>query len=152
MKYLIFGLYGALLVGCGAQQDPAGGSGGDFDCRSPDNDGVRFVEPLDGSTVPASFSVAMAAGELDVQPSGTMIPGTGHMHILVDVPFLEGGVVIPADEQHRHYGDGSLTAALELPAGEHLLRLQFADGAHRAYSGAGCQDQLGISVEERVQP
>jgi hypothetical protein len=148
MKYLLFGLYGVLLVGCGAQQEALG----EFDCRAPDNDGVRFVEPLDGAAVPASFSAVMSAGELEVQPAGTMTPGTGHMHILVDAQLLGAGEVIPGDEQHRHYGDGSLTAALELPPGEHVLRLQFADGAHRAYAGAGCHDEIRVSVEETARP
>lgn len=148
MKYLLFGLYGALLVGCGAQQEALG----EFDCRAPDNDGVRFVEPLDGAVVPASFSAVMTAGELEVQPAGTMTPGAGHMHILVDAPFLGAGELIPKDEQHRHYGDGSLTADLELAAGEHLLRLQFADAAHRAYGGAGCEDEIRVSVEETARP
>ena len=148
MKYLIFGLYGALLMGCDAQQEATG----EFECRTSDDSGVRITEPLDAGTVPVSFTVVMSAGDLEVQPAGTMTPGTGHMHILVDAPFLAAGEVIPKDEQHRHYGDGSLTAKLELPAGEHVLRLQFADGAHRAYSGAGCQDQIGISVEETAQP
>ncbi len=148
MKYLIFGLYGVLLVGCGAQQEAFG----EFDCRVPDNDGSHFVEPLDGSKLPGSFSVVMSAGELEVQPAGTMTPGTGHMHILVDAPLLGPGEVIPADEQHRHYGDGSLTAALELPKGEYVLRLQFGDGAHRAYRGAGCHDEIRFSVEETARP
>ncbi len=148
MKYLIFWLYGALLVGCGAQQ----GSSGEFECRATDGDGVRFVEPLDGSTVPGSFTIVMSAGDLEVQPAGTMTPGTGHMHILVDAPLLGPGEVIPADEQHHHYGDGSLTAALELSPGDHTLGLQFADGAHRAYTGAGCSDEIRVSVEERARP
>lgn len=145
MKYGIFGLCGALLLGCSAQEGVPEAAG-EFACPVADSDGVGLVEPTDGSAVGAEFVVLMDAGALVVEPAGTMTPGTAHMHLLVDVPFVPAGQVIPADQQHRHYGDGSLTATLSLEPGEHVLRLLAADGAHRAYGGDGCRDEISLIV------
>ena len=43
------------------------------------------------------------------------------MHILVDADFVPAGEVIAKDEQHLHYGDGSLETELTLTPGEHVL-------------------------------
>lgn len=113
------------------------------------NISVHFVTPEDGATVTSPFEVEMAAEGVDVVPAGTMEEGTGHMHILVDVPFVMPGNVIPSDEQHIHYGDGSTTATLDLEPGEHVLRLQLADGAHMAFEGEEYRDVIRVEVEGR---
>lgn len=110
---------------------------------------VHFVSPEDGAMVTSPFEVEMAAEGVEVVPAGTMKEGTGHMHILVDTPFVLPGNVIPSDDQHLHYGDGSTTATLDLPAGEHVLRLQFADGAHKAFEGGHYRDVIVVNVEGR---
>jgi hypothetical protein len=55
--------------------------------------------------------------------------------------------VIPNDETHRHFGDGSTEADLELSPGRHTLCLQAADGAHIALEGAGMTHQINVTVE-----
>ena len=116
-----------------------------------DAQSVAFFEPLDGATVSSPVQVVMAATGLVVEPSGELNDGAGHFHILVDTPFVEAGVVIPTDEQHLHYGKGQTTASVELPAGEHTLRLQFADGAHTALEGDAYRDTITVIVEEGAQ-
>ncbi|MCE7987774.1 MAG: DUF4399 domain-containing protein [Caldilinea sp. CFX5] len=108
---------------------------------------VRFVTPLDGATVPAQFAVAMAATGLTVEPAGEIKGGAGHFHILVDTDFVEAGEVIINDAQHLHYGKGQYTTTLELPPGEHTLRLQFANGAHIALDGAAYRDEITVTVK-----
>jgi hypothetical protein len=70
------------------------------------------------------------------------------MHILVDADFVPPGEVLIFDEQHLHFGQGQLTTTLALDPGEHVLRLQFANGAHIALDGEQYQDTITVTVEE----
>ena len=112
---------------------------------------VAFFNPLDGATVSSPFEVVMAATGLVVEPSGEVIEGAGHFHILVDTDFVPAKNVIPTDEQHLHYGKGQTTVSLELSPGEHTLRLQFADGAHTALEGEQFQDAITVIVAESAE-
>ena len=107
-----------------------------------------FRQPTTAAIVPPTFVVKMGAVGLTVDPSGEVVPGSGHMHILVDTDFIPAGEVIPTDEQHLHFGDGSLEAELTLTPGEHTLHLQFADGAHTALEGDEYRDTIIVFVEE----
>lgn len=109
---------------------------------------VFFRQPTDNAVVPETFVVKMGAEGLTVEPSGEVNPNAGHMHVLVDTDFVPVGEVIPSDEQHLHFGDGSQEAELTLPPGEHILRLQFADGAHTALEGDTFRDEIIVTVEE----
>ncbi len=109
---------------------------------------VAFFDPLDGATVSSPFEVVLAATGLVVEPSGEINDGAGHFHILVDTDFVAAGEVIPTDDQHLHYGKGQTTVSLELPPGEHTLRLQFADGTHTALEGEQFRDTITVIVEE----
>lgn len=153
-----------LLAGCGQEQeaDEAGettaapaeapsadaGNGEKAPAETAEPEiSVHFVSPEDGAQVTSPFKVEMAAEGVDVVPAGEVEEGTGHMHILVDAPFVMPGEVIPSDEQHLHYGDGSTTATLDLEAGDHVLRLQFADGAHKALEGNEYRDVIQVDVQ-----
>jgi hypothetical protein len=107
---------------------------------------IQFVQPQDGQEVGTTFTVVFQAVNLTVEPAGEIREGAGHFHVLIDVPFVAGGEVIPTDENHRHFGDGSLSTELSLEPGTYTLRLQFADGAHQAYAGAAYQDEITIMV------
>ena len=109
---------------------------------------VFFRQPTNNAIVPPTFVVKMGAVGVTVDPSGEPIPGSGHMHILVDTDFIPDGEIIPTDERHLHYGDGSLEAELTLSPGEHTLHLQFADGLHTALEGDQYRDTLVVFVEE----
>lgn len=107
---------------------------------------VGFAQPLDGATVPPTFGVVMYATGLIPEPAGDISAGAGHFHILVDTDFIPAGEVIPKDEQHLHFGDGQLETELTLPPGDHILRLQFADGAHVALEGNRYRDEIRLTV------
>jgi len=109
---------------------------------------VRFTSPLDGAIVPPSFELSMAAAGLLVEPAGEVVEGAGHLHILVNTDFVPAGEVIISDEQHLHFGAGQLETTLDLPPGEHLLRLQLANGAHIALDGDQYRDEITVIVEE----
>jgi hypothetical protein len=110
--------------------------------------GVRFVTPVNGATVAPTFTVEMAATGLTVEPAGEIHEGAGHMHILVDTDFTPPGEVILTDDQHLHFGKGQLTTTLTLDPGVHVLRLQFANGAHIALDGEEYQDEITVTVAE----
>ncbi|MCY3900371.1 MAG: DUF4399 domain-containing protein, partial [Caldilineaceae bacterium] len=109
---------------------------------------VFFRQPTTAAIVPPTFVVKMGAVGVTVDPSGEVFSGSGHMHILVDTEFIPAGEIIPTDEQHLHFGDGSLDAELTLTPGEHTLHLQFADGAHTALEGDEYRDTIIVFVEE----
>ncbi|MEM7533512.1 MAG: DUF4399 domain-containing protein [Chloroflexota bacterium] len=109
---------------------------------------VFFKMPLDGAIVPPTFQVVMNAAGVAVDPAGDIIENSGHMHILVDTDFVPAGEVIPNDEQHLHYGDGSLMTELTLTPGPHTLRLQLANGAHIALNGDEYRDEIIVMVSE----
>lgn len=95
--------------------------------------GVDFVQPKNGETLAPTFMVKFAVNGMKVAPAGEMSADTGHHHLLIDVPDVAEGEVIPMDDRHRHFGKGQTEVELTLPPGRHRLTMQFADGAHRSY-------------------
>ncbi len=101
-----------------------------------------FVNIKDGDQVRSPFRVAFAVTGMGVSPvaAGDM-HGTGHHHILIDMPMpADIKAPIPFDKpneyQHQHYkhfGNGETETLLDLPAGKHTLRLLFADHNHVPY-------------------
>jgi Domain of unknown function (DUF4399) len=95
-----------------------------------------FVEPKNGATVGQEFKVAMGVKGMEIKPAGDPTPNSGHHHLLIDAKPVKKGDVIPADEQHKHFGKGQTETMVTLPPGKHRLQLQFADLAHKSYGPA----------------
>jgi uncharacterized protein DUF4399 len=113
-------------------------------CASPPESRVFFESPEDGAEVVSPVQIHMGATGVAIVRAGVLDENSGHFHILVDEPFVPAGVVVPSDSSHRHFGDASTTATLELAPGEHVLRLQLGDGTHAAMEGL--QDEIRITV------
>ncbi len=92
-----------------------------------------FIEPKDGAEVRSPFKVVMGVEGMTIKPSGGVVAGTGHHHILINQGAMRGGKVIPTDKTHLHYGKGQTEATIELPPGDYTLTMQFADGLHRSF-------------------
>lgn len=90
------------------------------------------LEVPEGESVASPLTVTMTAKGITIEPAGEVTEGAGHFHVMVDAECVEAGQVIPQDDGHLHFGDGSTTAELTLPPGEHSLCLQVGDGAHAA--------------------
>ena len=103
--------------------------------------------PTDNAVVPPIFTVEMGAEGLTVEPAGEVHEGAGHFHILIDTPFIDPGEVIPKDDTHLHFGQGQTSTELTLTPGQHILRLQFANGAHEALDGDQYRDEITITVQ-----
>lgn len=110
------------------------------------NPQVRFISPDNGAVVSSPVQVEMEAQDFTVEQAGEIREGAGHLHIMVDTPCVPAGEIVPKDETHLHYGDGSMEAQLELTPGEHTLCLQAADGAHTALPGSGMTQTITVNV------
>jgi len=94
---------------------------------------VSFAAPEDGATVESPVAAEFeAADSVTVEPSGELGQAGGHFHVMIDTGAVEVGEAIPNDDSHRHFGDGSSSAELELESGDHDLLLQMDDGEHLA--------------------
>jgi hypothetical protein len=112
---------------------------------------VRFVTPTDGATIPPTTTVIVAATGLTVEPSGEAHAGAGHLHLLVDEDFVRAGEMIPDDAPHMDFDGGQLTGTLSLEPGEHTLRLQAADGEHKALAGDQYRAEITVTVAEDAE-
>ncbi|MGH2427676.1 MAG: DUF4399 domain-containing protein [Candidatus Limnocylindria bacterium] len=123
----------AVVLALAACADGTGGTGG-----------VSFAEPADGATVSSPVRLVMQSQEVTIEPAGEVQEGAGHFHVMVDVGCMEPGEVIPADDDHLHFGDGSTETSIELEPGEHTLCLQVGDGVHTALDAT---HEITVTVE-----
>lgn len=100
----------------------------------PDLTPVTFSNLANGYTVRSPLWVEFGIRGMGVMPAGNQKENTGHHHLLIDTP-LPAGVSdpIPFSDTHRHFGKGQTGTLLDLPPGQHTLRLLFADYQHRPY-------------------
>ena len=107
--------------------------------------GVDFIYPKDGDTVEPTFWAKFSVSGLELVPATEVRPGTGHHHLFINAVDIEKNVVIPFDNQHKHYGKGQSEAEIFLQPGKYKLTLQFGDSAHRSY-GAAFKKTISINV------
>lgn len=120
------------------------GACGDDGNSGADDAEVEFAGISDGDTVASPVSISFEVEGITVSPAGDVVDGEGHFHVMIDVPCVAVGETIPNDDNHKHFGDGSTSAELELEPGEHTLCLQLGDGAHAALEPT---DEITITVE-----
>ncbi len=94
---------------------------------------VDFSEPKNGAVVSSPFNVGFVVTGMKVVPAGDMTADTGHHHLLINLDSIPEGVVIPSDEQHKHFGKGQTETLVTLAPGKYKLTLQFANGLHQSY-------------------
>ena len=112
----------------------------------PEGAKVFFVSPKDGETVTSPVQIQMGIEGMVIEPAGGIKDGSGHHHLIVDADPIPKGTVVPADEQHWHYGKGQTDAQLTLAPGQHTLQLQLANGVHLSY-GEQMSSKITITVE-----
>ncbi|KAB2810218.1 DUF4399 domain-containing protein [Phaeocystidibacter luteus] len=112
----------------------------------PEGARVYFVNIEDGSTVSSPLHVEMGVEGMTVNPAGELVVGTGHHHIIINKGHISKGDVVPADEQHIHYGGGQTETDLELEPGAYTLTMQFANGLHQSYG-----EEMSATVEVIVE-
>ena len=114
---------------------------------SPEGAKVYFINLKDGVEVDSPFLVQFGLSGMGVAPAGVEKPNTGHHHLLIDAgDSIPSGIVVPKDEHHLHFGKAQSSTDVTLPAGKHVLTLQFADGIHRSY-GSKLATTISVTVE-----
>lgn len=131
-----------LAAACGDTEDTEAAT---EPTEAPGGASVSFSSPADGGEVANPVSVAFEADGFTIEPAGEVHDGAGHFHVMVDVPCLPAGEVIPKDAQHLHFGKGQAEGSIDLEAGEHTLCLQAADGAHTALD---LTDEITVTVDD----
>ncbi len=98
-----------------------------------DSTSVRITQPAEGEVVPegSSVMVMLEVSGLTIAPAGTLDPGTGHHHLMVDRILPVGGVPIPTFPGHVHMGQAQTEYELtDLEPGEHMVIAVVGDGEH----------------------
>ena len=99
-----------------------------------DSTTVRITSPAEGAVVAegASVLITLEVSGVTLAPAGTMEPGTGHHHLVVDGILPVGGVPIPSIAgTHVHMGQAQTEYELTgLDAGEHMVIAVVGDGSH----------------------
>jgi hypothetical protein len=96
----------------------------------PEDARVYILWPPDGQVVHGTFWVRMGLSGAGIAPAGVQKQGTGHHHLLIDVPLPPLDEPIPNDKNHLHFGLGQTETQLDLPAGKHTLQLLLGDANH----------------------
>ena len=94
---------------------------------------VYFINLKDGDRVISPLVVRFGLSGMGIAPAGTEAPNTGHHHLFVDAPALEGDALneaIPVDEHHVHFGKGQTETTVTLSKGQHTLQLVLGDWSH----------------------
>ena len=108
---------------------------------------VSFISPKDGETVTTPVTIEFGLEGAEIRPAGENHPNSGHHHLIINGTSIQQGVVVPADEQHIHYGKGQTQATVPLAPGEYTLTMQFANFLHQSYGEAG-STSIKITVTE----
>ena len=106
---------------------------------------VSFEKPADGAEVASPVTVEMGSLGIDIEQAGEINQDAGHFHVIVDEDPVPVGEVIPDDDSHIHFGDGSTSGEIELEPGEHELTLQVGNGEHMALEPT---DTITVTVTE----
>ena len=115
--------------------------------EAPEGARVFFVNLKEGQMVTSPVKIVFGVEGMTVHPAGELIDGTGHHHLFIEAPPVPSGAVIPADEQHIHFGGGQTEVELEMMPGPKMITLQFADGLHRSYG-----EKLSATINIDVAP
>ena len=120
---------GALVLALAACGDAPEEGGGPAEAGPS----VRISQPAAGARVAGgSVLVTLGVSGLTIAPAGTMDPGTGHHHLVVDAGLPAAGSPIPSTAGvHIHMGLAQTEMELTgLEAGEHMVIAVVGDGVH----------------------
>ncbi len=98
-----------------------------------DSTTVRITSPAEGAMVAegASVLITLEVSGVTLAPAGTMEPGTGHHHLVVDGILPVGGLPIPVLPGRVHLGQAQTEYELTgLDVGEHIVIAVLGDGEH----------------------
>jgi hypothetical protein len=117
--------------------------------RTPSPEGalVYIVSPENGETVSGPVTVVFGLTGMGVAPAGIRLDDTGHHHLLVNTPLPAMDAPLPGNENSIHFGGGQTETVLDLPPGEHTLRLVLGDWRHVPHDPPVVSEPVTIVVE-----
>lgn len=116
---------------------------------APQGAKVYIIAPQQGASVKNPVTVQFGLNGMGVAPAGIQKEHTGHHHLLIDVETLPSfNVPIPADDKHRHFGNGQTEITLELSPGTHTLQLLLGDHLHIPHEPAVLSEKVTIKVSK----
>lgn len=98
-----------------------------------DSISVTITSPAEGEVIAegASVLITLEVSGVTLAPAGTMEPGTGHHHLMVDGIHPVGGVPIPVLPGRVHLGQAQTEYELTgLDVGEHTVIAVLGNGEH----------------------
>jgi hypothetical protein len=107
---------------------------------------VYIISPVNGDTVPQTFTVRFGLSGMGVAPAGTDKAGTGHHHLLIDRAEVPPAGM-PMDATVQHFGGGQTEVELSLEPGEHSLQLLLGDMKHVPHEPAVLSEKITIQVK-----
>ena len=119
----------------------------DFRTPSPEGAKVYFISPMDGERVSGPVIVRFGLIGMGVAPAGVETPNTGHHHLLINAELPALDEPMPTDDHLIHFGHGQTETTLDLPPGEHTLRLVLGDLNHIAHWPPVISEPITITVE-----
>ncbi|HXF62881.1 MAG TPA: DUF4399 domain-containing protein [Caldilineaceae bacterium] len=99
---------------------------------------VFFRQPTDNAMIPITSTVVAGASGLDA--------ADGQLYLLVDTEFVAPGETLSADELHLPLDLDEPETELVLPAGSHILRLQYAGSDQTALEGDQYRAEIRVSA------
>lgn len=92
---------------------------------------ITILEPADGATVGATFTVKFGATGVDIVPAGIVQENSGHHHLLIDATELpDMNSPLPTSPTLIHFGKGQTETQITLAPGKHTLQLVLGNYAH----------------------
>ena len=135
--FLLMLLSSATIAGAGETPAPA-------DAK------VYFINLKDGDRVISPLVIRFGLSGMGIAPAGTEAPNTGHHHLFIDAPALEGDALneaIPVDEHHVHFGKGQTETTITLSKGQHTLQLVLGDWTHIPHKTPVMSERITVTVE-----
>jgi Domain of unknown function (DUF4399) len=127
----------------------AGSSAAAQDFRQPSPPGAKvyFIEPQNGAEISGPVTVKFGLSGMGVAPAGVEKKDTGHHHLLIDETLADDKAPIPADDKHRHFGNGQTETTITLPPGRHALQLVLGDYQHIPHNPIVASEVITITVK-----
>jgi Domain of unknown function (DUF4399) len=108
---------------------------------------LYFVNLKNGDTVASPVLIQFGLRGMGVAPAGVEKAGTGHHHLLIDVPELDVNAPIAVSDQLRHFGLGQTEVTLEMKPGQHTLQLLMGDQNHIPHHPVVMSERITITVK-----
>ena len=108
---------------------------------------LYFINVKNGDSVTSPVNVQFGLRGMGVSPAGVEKVGTGHHHLLVDVPELDVNNGIPMSDQHRHFGLGQTEVSIALKPGVHTLQLVLGDQNHIPHHPVVMSERITVTVK-----